>query len=119
MKIGNRRYDNPILWLGYWLEIQWVRISPRKKSGEKLIPKGVYCYTIDTEREKSEPLKNGGYWIKTCPYYRNVGRGMTACAYVGFFGFDIGHYDQCKICGVNIDNQNDNQNDNQTEKIIN
>lgn len=66
------------------------------------IPDGQYCYIIDKERNEKEPIKNGGYWIKPCRYYRGTKKtGGVACIYVGFYGFDFCLYDQCKICGVN------------------
>lgn len=70
---------------------------------ESVIPKNTpYCYTIDEERNRKEPLKNG-YWVKRCPYSKHLPKGQTACTYVGFSGFDPLHNDQCKICGIDDD----------------
>ncbi len=72
-----------------------------RRYDESVIPHGHYCYTIDHEREKTEPISDG-HWINTCPYYRHTKKtGGIACTYVGFWGFDVCLYDSCKICGVN------------------
>lgn len=65
---------------------------PRKK--KKQIPKETpYCYTFDEERNKKEPLENGGYWIKTCPFYKYGKDYEGGCKLVE--GIVI---DQVKIC---------------------
>ncbi len=91
-----------LIW--YWIETVYAlvqRFFGYKKDASK-IPKGAYCYVIDEERNKKEPLADGGRWIKTCPYFRSTKKtGGIACTYLGFFGFDCLLYDQCKICEVN------------------
>lgn len=71
------------------------------KYDTSVIPTGMYCYTNDIERNKTNPLTEG-YWTKTCPYYRstNETKGI-ACTFEGFYGFDVCLNDQCKICGIN------------------
>lgn len=86
----------------YWLEIVFYKTMRifGKRQREDVIPIGLYCYDIDQEKNKRVPLEVG-FWIKMCPYYR--GRQNVypnACTYTGFVGFDVGLYDQCKICGV-------------------
>ena len=65
------------------------------------IPKNtMYCYEVDEERNEKEPFN--GYWIRTCPYYcKDYKTGYTLCKLDGYFGFDFGMYDQCKVCGIN------------------
>jgi hypothetical protein len=41
---------------------------PRKI--KKKIPVGHYCYTIDYDRNKIEPID--GYWVKTCPFFKHI-----------------------------------------------
>lgn len=61
----------------------------------------MYCYEYDEERNTKEPINDGGYWVKTCKYYRSTPKTKgVACTYVGYMGFDPCLYDQCKICGV-------------------
>lgn len=50
------------------------------------IPKGVYCYRGD----------------KVCKYFRGINSHTSACTFTGFYGFDPGHNDQCKICSENM-----------------
>lgn len=76
----------------------WVRLF-RPKLDSSVIPVGHYCYVVDHERNKIEPMD--GQWIKPCPYFKRFKNGNTACTYAGFIGFDAAHYDQCKICGEN------------------
>lgn len=89
-----------LLW--YYAETRYVkllRIFGVRRSAF-VIPKGQYCYVLDEERNTKEPCSDGGYWIKTCKYYRSIPKtGGVACTYTGFFGFDCCLYDQCKICG--------------------
>lgn len=90
----------------YCIEAAYARIMRlfgfRKDSS--IIPNGMYCYEIDEDKNKNVPRENGGYWIKTCKYHRSTNKtGGVACTYVGYFGFDLCLYDQCKICGKNKD----------------
>ena len=91
-----------LLW--YYAETRYVkllRIFGVRRS-TSVIPKGQYCYVWDEERNTKEPCSDGGYWIKTCKYYRSTTKtGGVACTYTGYYGFDPCLYDQCKICGVN------------------
>ena len=67
-----------------------------------IIPRGNYCYVIDDERNKIEPID--GYWTKQCKYYRNMkGQLNAGCTYVAFIGEDVCLGDQCKICNENMD----------------
>lgn len=94
-----------------WIKLLWYYIETRftkvlnffgVKKDISLIPDGLYCYTFDYEKNKNEPCKDGGYWIKTCKYYRSTSETKgIACTYEGYYGFDLCLYDQCKICGVN------------------
>ena len=91
-----------LLW--YYAETRYAKLlcifGVRRSAS--IIPKGQYCYVWDEERNINEPCTDGGYWIKTCKYYRSTLKtGGVACTYTGFFGFDFCLYDQCKICGEN------------------
>lgn len=90
------------------LQIIWVRIRNffGYEKDTNLIPENtIYCYTIDSDRMKNEPITSG-YWIKTCPYYKTVGE-KSACTYVGYYGYDVLLNDQCKICGKNYPKDED------------
>ncbi len=94
---------NKIVLVWYYVEVLFSRILNflNIKRSEDCIPKGMYCYEYDKERNEKEPCNDGGYWIKTCKYYRSTPEtGGIACTYVGFFGFEPSLYDQCKICSV-------------------
>lgn len=89
----------------YYLETRYTKLLMLfgyLKSSDPIPTNTPYCYLWDDEKNKQEPID--GYWIKTCKYYRSTPktRGI-ACTYVGYFGFDLCLYDQCKICGVNED----------------
>lgn len=88
----------------YYLETRYTKVLRyfNIRKDESIIPKGIYCYEYDEERNDKEPCKLGSYWIKPCKYYRSTPetRGI-ACTYTGFYGHDCCLYDQCKICGVN------------------
>lgn len=91
-----------LLW--YYLETRYTKILCffGIKRDTSVIPKGTYCYVYDEERNAKEPCTDGGYWIKTCEYYRSTPETKgIACTYTGHFGFDFCLYDQCKICGIN------------------
>jgi hypothetical protein len=91
-----------LLW--YYIETRYVKLLHifGINRDASIIPKGQYCYVWDNERNINEPCTNDGYCIKPCKYYRSTKktRGI-ACTYIGFFGFDICLYDQCKFCGEN------------------
>ena len=89
----------------YYIEILFSRLITwfGFKHNDKVIPKGYYCYEIDHERNLKEGTEFG-YYIKPCKYYRSTTKtGGIACIYLGYFGFDPGLYDQCKLCGKNMD----------------
>ena len=84
----------------YWLEIQYYKIFglPNEIG---VIPEGPYCYVPDVEKNKTHTEPNV-IWTKTCPYFRSTRMtGGIACTFEGYFGFDVGLYDQCKICSIN------------------
>ena len=90
----------------YWIECKYaefLRIFKIRKD-KSVIPIGHYCYTIDEEKNETNPIN--GYWIKTCKYYRSMKNQSDAgCTYTGFIGFDPCLGDQCKICGENYGNE--------------
>ena len=91
-----------LLW--YWIETKYAKLLHLfgVVRSTDCIPDGMYCYEYDEERNTKEPCTDGGYWIKTCKYYRSTPKtGGVACTYVGYMGFDSCLYDQCKICGLN------------------
>jgi len=91
-----------VRFLVVYVEVAYARILCllRINKSTSPIPEGHYCYVYDEERNKKEPLKNGGYWIKPCKYYRILkGQLRAGCTYVGFIGWDVCLGDQCKICG--------------------
>lgn len=97
----------------YILKFIWVYIETRFtkflrwfgwKYDSSEIPTGHYCYSWDEEKNIKEPCDDGGYWIKTCKYYRYMkGQGYAGCTYIGFMGWDPWLGDQCKACGENLD----------------
>lgn len=90
----------------YYVEAKFYKILNRfgLKRDTTVIPCGSYCYSLDNELNANEPCGDGGYWIKTCKYYRSTAKTKgIACTYIGYFGFDPCLYDQCKICGENED----------------
>lgn len=94
------KYAIRITW--YYIEVGYAKIMRKIgiRKSIKFIPVGHYCYTIDEDRNKTEPIN--GYWIKPCKYYRSMKHQMDAgCTYVGFIGFDPCLGDQCKMCGEN------------------
>jgi len=85
-----------------YIEIAWANVLiflKIKKSTTPIPDNTPYCYIMDDEKNLNEPHKNGGYWIKTCKYYRFVNDDIKACTYVGYIGDDLLLNDQCKICG--------------------
>lgn len=64
------------------------------------IPRGVYCYEPDLERNKNR--EDNVYYVKPCKYYRYVD-GISVCLYESFIGSDVCLDDQCKICSENSD----------------
>ena len=93
---------NSILSLWYFIEALFnrIRILFGYKFDKKCIPKGRYCYELENNG-KDHPLVCC-YIKKVCRYYRSNKHGGIACMYLGFYGFDLCLYDQCKICDVNI-----------------
>lgn len=87
-----------------YVEVLYAKVLNllRIERDASVIPEGVYCYVWDDERNEKEPRGIGRYWVKPCPYYRNVGDGVTACTFVGFIGYDPCLSDQCKICSENL-----------------
>jgi hypothetical protein len=91
-----------LLW--YYIETRYVKLLSifGIRRSASVIPLGQYCYVWDEERNTKELCSDGGYWIKTCKYFRGTPKtGGIACTYTGFFGFDICLYDRCKMCGEN------------------
>jgi hypothetical protein len=91
-----------------FLEIFWTRIQLffGKKLDESVIPEGFYCYKYngkDGFNEDELPY----HGIDACPYFRKFKNGNTACLFIGYYGFDFAHYDQCKICDVNKNYENE------------
>ncbi len=101
-KINILRIEIMLLW--FWFETRYTKfllLLNIRRSSEP-IPRGMYCYERDKERNIKEPID--GYWIKPCKYYRSTEKtGGIACTYVGYNGFDPCLYDSCKICGVKED----------------
>lgn len=93
-----------ILLIWYYIEVKYTQLlrlfNIRKK--DNIIPVGMYCYEYDEERNAKNP-SGGSYWIKTCKYYRSTKKTKgVACTYIGYYGFDPGLYDQCKLCSKNL-----------------
>jgi hypothetical protein len=78
--------------------LRWLRI----KRDESIIPIGHYCYTPDYAKNAMKTLSEEGvYYIKTCKYYKPLGKYLTACTFCGFITEDPVFADQCKSCGKN------------------
>ncbi len=94
------KYKIKVLW--YYIEIGFaklLRLFNIKRSTKPIPKETAYCYIIDEEKNKKEPID--GYWIKPCKYYRAMEeQSYGGCTYVGFIGFDPLLGDQCKICNV-------------------
>lgn len=93
---------NSLKLLWYYAETRYVkllRIFGVRRS-TLLIPKGMYCYTPDIE--KNEAIKScTTYYIKPCKYYKTFWGRYNGCSYLGVITDDPTFDDQCKICGVN------------------
>jgi len=95
---------NKIRLAWYFAETRYTRLLKMfgKEKDDSVIPRGMYCYIHDEDREAREPFVGFGYWTKTCKYYRSTSTtGGIACTYLGYYGHDLCLYDQCKICGCN------------------
>lgn len=98
-------------------EMLWSKICIAfgKKYDSSVIPEGVYCYKIDTERNEREK-RFFGYHIIPCNYYKTLGNGWNGCKYLGYITDDFVFDDQCKMCDKNedldyLDNNNNNNNE--------
>lgn len=65
-----------------------------------IIPKGLYCYEPDDEKNKS--CENFVYYIKTCKYYKRIGE-WNGCQYLGIITDDFVFADKCKMCNKNYE----------------
>lgn len=88
-----------------YIEIYWLKLLFLfgVKRSAKEIPKGVYCYTPDVEKNRNKDKNDYSYYIKPCKYYRGLKDFNAGCAYVAYVGDDMLLGDQCKICGENDD----------------
>ena len=76
----------------------------------KDIPEGQYCYKFESgliypegynSQSKLEDLPEMPYYkTKMCPYFISLDGNNSACIFCGHIGFDMCHWDACKICGV-------------------
>lgn len=82
----------------YYFKILFNRIFGIKFNKDK-IPFGMYCYGDICKKYKDDGTPY--IEVNTCPYFKRINSSNTVCLYMGFIGFDPGHYDQCKICGEN------------------
>lgn len=120
-KIRKYTYYLRVYW--YYIEVYFSKFKNllKIKKDKTIIPEGMYCYTLDEERQKIEPCLNG-YWIKPCKYYRSMKGNYAGCTYVGYIGWDICLGDQCKICGENYGDERDPiiiERENKIKKILN
>ena len=81
----------------YWK----IRLKSGYKPDTSVIPEGVYCYTPDFEKNKNKAEDDPYYYTKVCPYYRTRKGMKSGCMFLGWSGWDMAHWDQCKICGEN------------------
>ena len=74
----------------------------KKRAMKKWIPKNThYCYKINYGKLKQYMIeKRIGIPVIRCKWYEWLPNDNNGCKYVGFKGFDLCLYDQCKICGV-------------------
>ena len=70
------------------------------------IPKGMYCYTPDIEKNKTRKDCTT-YYIKPCKYYKTLGRRYNGCSYLGIITDDMTFDDQCKMCGENYGDEDE------------
>lgn len=70
------------------------------KRDDTVIPQGMYCYTPDIEKNKNKKDGDYKYYVKTCKYYKRLGRDYNGCSYLGIITDDDVFGDQCKLCNV-------------------
>lgn len=78
------------------------------KYDESVIPPGMYCYRPNDEKNKM--YGNGNryvYHIIPCPYYKTISKHWNGCKYYGIITDDFVFNDQCKLCNINIDDDNE------------
>lgn len=92
------------VWIMLWSK---VRLFFGFRYDKKYIPKGLYCYMPDVEKNNSKAADDNLYYIKPCPYYMGLGRRYNGCQYTGHITDDSTFEDQCKICGENYPDESD------------
>ena len=110
MKLKSYNYIyRHLYWTKNWIVMLWAKILILfgRKYDESVIPKNIpYCYTPDDEKNKGE--YNGVYYVKPCPYYKTLGKTWDGCKFLGVIArCDLLLSDQCKICGINEDDEED------------
>lgn len=92
-----------IIWSRDIIGILWWKllILFRIRRSSSPIPKGVYCYASDIEKNKNKNEDDFSHYIKLCKYYKFLGHGYNGCSYLGIITDDSVFGDQCKMCGKN------------------
>jgi hypothetical protein len=109
------RIQNWFIGVGTFFGLLWskVRIYFGHEYDKSVIPRGMYCYAPDFE--KNSELKDGcfdedgkfHYYIKPCPHYKWINDRYRGCKYLGMITDDFIFADQCKSCGENYDMSDD------------
>jgi hypothetical protein len=100
------RIQNWFIGIGTWFELIWskVRIYFGYEYDKSVIPRGLYCYEPDVEKNKNYGKDDKFvYYIKPCPHYKWINRRYRGCKYLGMITDDFIFRDQCKSCGENYD----------------
>ena len=91
-----------IYWTRNIINILWWKLAITLGTKRSIlpIPKGMYCYAPDIEKNNKRK-NNNIYYKKPCKYYKTLGRRYNGCSYLGIITTDSIFDDQCKICGEN------------------
>ena len=94
-----------LYWAKNWVIMVWsiFRKMINKSYDSSLIPKGMYCYAPDIEKNQCRKEDDYCYYTKPCPYYKTLGKEYNGCMYLGIITDDIIFDDQCKMCSTNMD----------------
>ena len=99
-----------IIWKINFISLVWSKIIIffGYKYNESVIPKGIYCYSPDDEKNKKRGKGDKWvYYIKPCPYYKTISKRYNGCKYYGIITDDMVFDDQCKMCSINLDDENE------------
>ncbi len=84
------------------IKLLWYKVLRLfNRIDSSVIPQNTnYCYQGISETYD-------GRKVRFCKYYKRLKNDNSVCYFVGFKGFDVCLYDQCKICNISIDEGDD------------